>query len=100
MEIEKSQSYETMGIKRSQSYETMGIKRSQSYENVGIKMIMSSGITIKKILRSLGKQTSPFFANNFLLQLSTVIAIRGTSFPDSKIIDLLALRARPLSYSF
>jgi len=38
------------------------LKKSQSYETMGIKKIMSSGITIKKILRSLGKQTSPFFA--------------------------------------
>ena len=43
-------------------YETMEIEKSQSYETMGIKKIMSSGITIKKILRSLGKQTSPFFA--------------------------------------
>jgi len=29
---------------------------------MGIKKIISSGETIKKFLRSLGKQTSPFFA--------------------------------------
>ena len=54
--------YETMQIEKSQFYETMGIKKSQSYENMGIKKIMSSCITTKKFLRSLGKQTSPFFA--------------------------------------
>ena len=59
---QKSQSYETVGIEKSQSYETVGIEKSQSYETVGIKEIMSSGITIKKFLSSLGKQTLPFFA--------------------------------------
>ena len=50
---------------KSQSYETVGIEKSQSYETVGIKDIKSSGITIKNFLRSLGKQTLPFFAKLF-----------------------------------
>ena len=48
-------------LKKSQSYETVGIEKSQSYETMGIKDIKSSGITIKNFLRSLGKQTLPFF---------------------------------------